>query len=261
MSTKEKWSETLFILHETAAFLHLIQFIIMLALILRNASSYVTTVLAFRVVGTRTSHAAIYNWKDARHLEWRHFTLFSVDAAHLVCFVAGWTCIAHVAYAVLLQTGALKFGNPWRWLEYSVSASVMAVVIAQLSGCLTFAENLAVFSCTAATMLMGYFQEVSATLKNALIAFVSGCMLCAVTWTIILVPYFANIKHIPKFVHAIVWTLFVFFWGFAGVAVSALVFSTKRSLSWQAQELAYVCLSISSKSVLAWLVFSGTFKQ
>ena len=51
--------------------------------------------------------------------------------------------------------------DPCRWIEYSLSASVMRIQIAQLCGVLDLHLNVAIFGLSMTTMLFGLLQEMT----------------------------------------------------------------------------------------------------
>lgn len=81
--------------------------------------------------------------------------------------------------------------NPFRWIEYSVSAAVMRVEIALLSGVLELHLLIAIFGLTTTTMLFGLLQEqFTWTLQGkpkqkSLLPFWLGCIPHVVSWAII----------------------------------------------------------------------------
>jgi len=66
--------------------------------------------------------------------------------------------------------------NPLRWVEYAISASLMALVIAQLTGFYSLNDQLLIFGAMAGTMLCGLLHEV---LQVVLLAYESQAQLAA----------------------------------------------------------------------------------
>ena len=152
--------------------------------------------------------------------------------------------------------------NPARWLEYSLSASLMIVLIAQLVGISDVAALLALFGVNAAMILFGWLQEhYERPGGGGWLPFAFGCVAGAVPWLAITVyllsPGSTSAASAPGFVYGIFVSLFVFF----------NVFALNQWLQYRAVgrwrdylfgEWVYIVLSLTAKSALAWQVFGGT---
>ena len=142
------------------------------------------------------------------------------------------------------------------WLEYSISASLMNVLIVVLCGNLDVFVHMFVFVCTAVTMFEGVWIEEAVNrceISTALWHFLSGCIPFLAVWSVI-VSYFAdNANGAPDFVYAIVVALFSLESSFA---VNTLFYIYSQDV--RKYERVKIVLSGVSKSTLAWLVFGGT---
>lgn len=164
---------------------------------------------------------------------------------------------AHRWYKRNLERGR----NPARWYEYSLSASLMVVLIAMLTGVADAAALLAIFGVNAAMILFGLaMEEVNPPGRPvAWRPFVYGCIAGAVPWVAIglQLAYSEAQGEVPGFVYGIYVSLFVLFFSFA--ANMALHYA--RVGPWrrfQAAERGYLVLSLAAKSALAWQVFAST---
>ncbi|MFC1925732.1 heliorhodopsin HeR [Chloroflexota bacterium] len=164
-------------------------------------------------------------------------------------------------YAVNLRKGI----NYTRWFEYALSASVMIVIIAMLSGMYDIASLIMVFALTGVMNLMGLMMEVhnQTTEKANWTAYFIGCFAGVVPWIAIGIYFFGSIAssegEVPTFVYFIFPTLFVFFFCFA----VNMALQYKRVGPWRDYlfgEMVYVLLSLVAKSALAWQVFAGTLR-
>ncbi|HZD18004.1 MAG TPA: heliorhodopsin HeR, partial [Actinomycetota bacterium] len=72
--------------------------------------------------------------------------------------------------------------NVARWIEYAVSASVMIVLIAMLTGISDVAALVALFGVNASMILFGLLQERYEDPGGALLPFWLGCLAGAVPW-------------------------------------------------------------------------------
>jgi hypothetical protein len=152
--------------------------------------------------------------------------------------------------------------NPARWVEYSLSASLMIVLIAQLVGISDVAALTALFGVNASMILFGWLQEhYEQPRSGGWLPFTFGCIAGVVPWLAIavylLAPGSATPVEPPGFVYAIFVSLFAFF----------NVFALNQWLQYRGRgrwrdylrgEKVYILLSLTAKSALAWQVFAGT---
>ena len=110
--------------------------------------------------------------------------------------------------------------NQARWVEYSVSSSLMIVLIAQLVGIADVAALLALFGVNASMILFAWLQErYEAPGLGGWLPFFFGCLAGVVPWLAIGV-YLLSLGSTssaapPSFVYGIFVSLFVFFNVFA----------------------------------------------
>jgi hypothetical protein len=152
--------------------------------------------------------------------------------------------------------------NPARWAEYSLSSSLMIVLIAQLVGIADVAALLALFGVNASMILFGWLQErYEEPGAGGWLPFVFGCLAGIVPWLAIAVYLFSpgstTAASPPGFVYGIFVSLFVFFNVFA--LVQWLQYRARgRWGEYLRGERAYILLSLIAKSALAWQIFGGT---
>jgi hypothetical protein len=151
--------------------------------------------------------------------------------------------------------------NPARWWEYSISASLMVVLIAMLAGVREATALVALFGVNAAMILFGLVME-RVNLGRERVdwrPFVYGCLVGAVPWIAIgiqLVVSQTQTADVPGFVIAIFVTLFVLFNSFA----VNMWLHYRRVGRWADPlfaEKGYLVLSLVAKSALAWQVYAG----
>ncbi|MFP5450626.1 MAG: heliorhodopsin HeR [Thermoleophilia bacterium] len=147
--------------------------------------------------------------------------------------------------------------NIARWIEYSVSASLMVVLIAMLTGISDIAALIAIFGANAAMILFGLQMERRERPGEAdWTDFWFGCIAGAVPW-IAIGAYLIGGDQAPTFVYAIFVSLFVLFNSFA----INMALQYRRVGPWARPlfpEAAYIVLSLAAKSALAWQVFGST---
>lgn len=182
--------------------------------------------------------------------------------------VAAFLFISAVAHFLIASPGIYGWylanlargRNYARWVEYSVSSSLMMVLIAMLTGISDAAALVAIFGVNAAMILFGWLMEHRERPGEASwLPFTFGSIAGIVPWIAIGI-YFVSPgvdATPPAFVVAIFISLFVFFNSFA----LNMVLQYARIGPWRDYlygERAYIVLSLTSKSALAWQVFAGT---
>lgn len=158
--------------------------------------------------------------------------------------------------------GLAQRHNYFRWVEYSLSSSVMIVLIAQIVGITDIAALTAIFGVNASMILFGWLQEkYESPGSGGMLPFIFGCMAGVVPWLIVvfftIAPGSASAAEPPAFVYGIIVSLFVFFNAFA--IVQLLQYRARgKWANYLRGERAYIVLSLVAKSALAWQVFAGT---
>ena len=158
--------------------------------------------------------------------------------------------------------GLAAHRNFFRWVEYSVSSSVMIVLIAQVTGISDITALIAIFGVNASMILFGWLQEKYEEPGNGgWIPFIFGCIAGIVPWLALAFYVFAiggvGENQAPTFVYFIVLTIFIFFNSFA--LVQWLQY--KKVGKWSDYlrgERTYITLSLVAKSALAWQIFANT---
>jgi hypothetical protein len=190
-------------------------------------------------------------------------TLFNLSFAWAIAAFFALSALAHFTVAGprwdSYKVQLLKCRNPYRWLEYSLSASIMIVLIAMLVGINDIAALVALVGVNASMIGFGWMQERYETPGGGLGPFWIGCIAGIVPW-IAIALYLAGPganRHAPGFVYGIFFSLFVFFNCFA---VNQLLQYKKvgRWSNYLVGERAYVTLSLIAKSLLAWQIFAST---
>ena len=158
--------------------------------------------------------------------------------------------------------GLVAKHNTFRWVEYSISSSVMIVLIVQIIGITDVAALMAIFGVNASMILFGWLQEkYEQPGSGGWLPFIFGCIAGIVPWLVILLfviaPGSTSGAQPPAFVYGIVISLFVLFNIFA--VVQFLQYKpVGRWSNYLVGEKAYIVLSLVAKSALAWQIFSGT---
>jgi hypothetical protein len=149
--------------------------------------------------------------------------------------------------------------NMFRWAEYSLSSSVMIVLIAMLTGISDIAALIGIFAANAAMIFFGAVQERYERPGGSLWPFWLGCVVGIAPWLAVGVYLWSpgSAAEPPAFVYAIFVSLFVFF----NIFAINMWLQYRRIGRWRTYafgETVYITLSLVAKSALAWQVFAGT---
>jgi hypothetical protein len=212
------------------------------------------------------------------------FQVFDPEAGRLVTsydtignlpigpMVAAFLFLSAVAHFLISAPGVfgwyarnlVKGINHARWMEYSLSASLMIVVIAMLVGIYDIASIILIFAVNATMILFGWLMEIhnQRTEKINWTPYWFGVIAGAIPWVAIAIYLVGSGNEAggpPGFVYAIYFTIFLFFNSFA----VNMVLQYKKVGRWRDYlygERAYIILSLVAKSALAWQVFAGTLR-
>ena len=150
--------------------------------------------------------------------------------------------------------------NYARWIEYSISASLMLVLIAMFVGIRDVSALLGFFAANVAMILFGLLVERHQDPGRAdWSAFWFAALVGVVPWAAIAL-YLVETPAVPGFVYVIVATQFVLFFSFA-LNMWLQYRQVGRWRSYLFGEGAYMVLSLSAKSLLAWLIFANVLRS
>jgi hypothetical protein len=214
---------------------------------------------------------------------WSYFLEFNTDIMRLVTkpeqigevpfgmFVSFFLFLSAIAHFIIVmpKTNAiynrdLKQGiNIFRWYEYSLSSSLMIILIAMLFGVYDIGALIAIFLLNASMNWFGLLMEKVNQNKEKVSwsPFVFGSIAGIGPWIVIIMHALGNADpaEVPWFVYAIIGSYFVFF----NLFPINMILQYKKVGKWANYlygERGYIILSLVAKSVLAWLVFSGVMQ-
>jgi hypothetical protein len=193
--------------------------------------------------------------------------VFETPLALAVALFLGLSALAHFIVASpqffsCYGKGLEEKRNYFRWVEYSISSSVMIVLIAQITGIADVTALIAIFGVNASMILFGWLQEKYEQPGNGgWVPFIFGCIAGIVPWLAVLVyvlsPGGPPETSAPGFVIGIIVTIFVLFNSFAWVQYKQYKAKGKWS-NYLHGERIYIVLSLVAKSLLAWQIFANT---
>jgi hypothetical protein len=151
--------------------------------------------------------------------------------------------------------------NYARWIEYSISSSIMIVLIAAFVGIWDLAAVVAIFGVNTSMILFGLLMERHERPETAdWSAFWFGTFAGLVPWGILGYYLIAAGGEVPGFVYAIYGFQLVLFWSFAG-NMALQYAQIGRWRDYVFGEYAYIVLSLAAKTLLAWLIFGNVLRS
>lgn len=247
--------------------LHLVQGVLML---LMATVFFADTVGEFRP--EIRQNFLFFNF-DTLSLDVDFNVIFELPFAILAASFLLISALAHGLISIPEKTNAIynadlaKGINRFRWFEYAISSSIMIVLITILFGVTDIASILLIFFINAGMNLFGLVMEQlnSGRDKDSLDwgPFWWGTITGLIPWVVIILYITGTsadvLGEIPWFVWALVGTYFVAFNTFP-VNMILQYLKIGKWKNYIYGERVYIVLSLVAKTLLAWLVFFGTFQ-
>ena len=295
----EHKNRTLFVLNSVAALVHFISFIVIVALqrdwkvpIHRTVAAWTSddpTHDCFEKLpdGTTNECFIVESKKHVGYvsLMWETASFFLLSAVFQALVSFFWLSRTH--------NWIMQGISPLRWFEYSISASVMIMIIAQLSGMYSLQMQLVLFTSMASVMCFGLLHEyitlqIIDTNKNDLqsrsyvarnkgfykwASHLLGWFPYLGIWSAVFISFFSALAESntkpPWQVYSIIIGLF---FGFSGFAFVQLYYTNKfhRGATMRQSEdakikrnaeMMYIMLSLFTKTFLAWNLFAGVLMR
>lgn len=164
----------------------------------------------------------------------------------------------------------------WRFAEYSLSASLMLVLIAVITLTREYNALLAIFALTFTTMMFGLVTELASKRDTGgewatksvfwrLLPHLIGWIPYMAAWSILLTNFFGLLdaqgtapNRVPAFVYAIVFGTFVIFSVFSGVQIRG---QWQPPTRYHETEFLYCALSLTAKLFLGGIVYFSVLRQ
>jgi len=195
-------------------------------------------------------------------------TLFEFPIAFIAPIFLLLSAIAHLfvsspGYIQRYETNIANGINPARWWEYSISSSLMLVVLLMLGGIIEISAIVFIFTLNFLMNLLGLVMEKynQLTQKTEWLPFNLGVVAGIVPWimgAIYFVVSTSNIADaIPAYAQAGFLLTFIFFNTFA----INMFLQYKKVGKWSSYpygEKAYIVLSLTAKTALGWIIVLGT---
>ena len=156
--------------------------------------------------------------------------------------------------------------NPYRWIEYSLSSTLMIVLIVMLLGAYDVGTLIAVAGVNASMILFGWLME-RYNRPGAddvdWYPFVFGCVAGIVPWVVAAVYFAGALGNADEAVPAWVWGILFSVFAFFNVFAVNQFLQYKGVGPWRNYvfgEGVYIALSFTAKAALTWQVYFGTVR-
>ena len=190
-------------------------------------------------------------------------SLFDVPIGGAVAVFLALAALDHLVTATVLRgtyERDLRRGiNRFRWVEYSVSATLMIILISFYSGITGINTTIAVAGANVAMILFGWLQELMnppGRTTTTMLPFWFGSLVGVAPWISIAFNVIGS-KTVPGFVYGIVLTQAVLFFSF-GLNQWLQYRGIGRWIDYSYGEKTYLVLSLVAKSLLAGQIFGGS---
>lgn len=190
-------------------------------------------------------------------------SLFDLPIGPAVAVFLALAALDHLVTATIArstyETDLGRGINRFRWVEYSLSATLMMILIASYSGITDIAAVLAIVGANVGMILFGWLQESNnppGRTATSMKPFWFGTIAGAMPWIAVWVNVIGAVE-VPGFVFGIVVAEQIFFFSFA----LNQWLQYRRVGKWADYlfgEKTYLVLSLAAKSFLAWQIYGGS---
>jgi hypothetical protein len=163
--------------------------------------------------------------------------------------------VGRSAYEADLREGINRF----RWVEYSISATIMVLLIASYSGITEVTALIGITGANVAMILFGWLQErfnPPGRTETTMLPFWFGTVAGVIPWIAIWFNV-VTADEVPGFVFGIVVAETVLFFSF-GLNQWLQYRRVGRWTDYLNGEKTYLVLSLVAKSLLAWQIYGGS---
>ena len=188
-------------------------------------------------------------------------TLFDVRIGWVIALFLGLAGLDHLLTATLARSvyerDLCRGINRFRWAEYSVSATIMVIVISLYWGITTLNALIVIAGANVAMILFGWLQErmnPPGRSTTTMLPFWFGALVGITPWLAMTVNLF-NVSDAPGALFAILIVQGLFFFCF-GLNQWLQYRGVGRWADYAFGEKTYLVLSLGAKSLLAWQIFA-----
>lgn len=189
--------------------------------------------------------------------------LFDVPVGGAVAVFLALAALDHLLTATVYRSTYerdLRRGiNRFRWVEYSVSATLMIILISFYSGITSINAIIAIIGANVGMILFGWIQELMnppGRARTTMLPFWFGTLVGLTPWVSIAFNI-SRSETVPGFVYGIVVTQVILFFSF-GLNQWLQYRGIGKWTDYAYGEKTYLVLSLVAKSLLAWQIFGGS---
>ncbi len=194
-------------------------------------------------------------------------TLSTLVDVELVPLTAGFVFLSAFFHFLIASVGFTKYAselrhgrNRFRWVEYSLSSTLMIISIALITTITDLAAIIALAFVNISMILFGWIMEMVNRKGEPTwwTPFWFGCVAGIGPWAALGAYLFTGEGNAPTFVYVIIFTIFVFFNSFA-VNQWLQYREIGKWADYLTGERTYIILSFVAKSALAWQIYANVF--
>lgn len=231
-------------------------------LVLANSVSrpVTTSYLVIDELASRSANAVVYAQGTK--------PIFDLNIAYLVATFLLVSAVAYITVATVYrkryEAEIAQGVNRARWLERSVTVSLMLVTIALLIGLYDLSSLIMIISLTCIVNMAGLALELMAQNNNQARKFVNyvGMKAALIPWLVFIIYAWGSKVYgngLPSFVYWIYLSIFALF-GVVALVRNKHDKSKGKWADYLYTERAYIILGLVASSALAWQVFAGILR-
>jgi len=207
--------------------------------------------------------------EDDRNITLEPYTYIDVDTIALetiLVLIFLITAIFHIYYAKsdFYKREISKGYNRLRWLEYSITSTLMIFLLSILSGVKDFDAVLSLCAINATLMSFGYYYELSKDKISKVLALSIGFLLLIFIWYVIFRNFFYRVdevdkagREVPFWVYSVLLPMF-FWWTSFGIVATYQYF---KGGDFKNYEFYYIILSYLSKAFMGYWLAYGMLRE
>jgi hypothetical protein len=180
-------------------------------------------------------------------------SLFDLPIGPAVALFLALAALDHLVTATVMRAtyerDLARGINRFRWVEYSISATLMLILISSYSGITDVAALLCLVGANVGMILFGWLQE---TMKPFWFGTLAGVLPWVAIWVNVI-----GAETVPGFVFGIVVAEQIFFFSF-GLNQWLQYRKVGKWADYLYGEKVYLVLSLAAKSFLAWQIYGGS---
>lgn len=206
---------------------------------------------------------------DQRDITLEPYSYLNIDTIALetiLVLIFFITAIFHIYYAKSsFYTKEISKGyNRLRWLEYSITSTLMIFLLSIVSGVKDFDTVLSLCTINATLMSFGYFFEISKDKISKILSLSIGFILLIFIWFIIFRNFFYRVSEVknagedlPFWVYSVLIPMF-FWWSSFGFVAS---YQYYKGGDFKNYEFYYIILSYLSKAFMGYWLAYGMMRE